>query len=209
MVVRVAPWRIALVCMLLAFTGTLDAGAAKRKRSCPRADTKTVARNGAVRLFVREGDANRTLHACLRKSRRTLKLVKNSDDDLYESAEYSNVRLAGYFVAWSYQRTDVSCKADCPPNYNATFESVQRFDLRTEGEKDVSAGVHGSALRLNRRGALGWTEEDIDGLFDVVAYDRADKRILDHGLVPTRSLRFSGRTLRWTNGGVERSATLD
>ena len=195
--------------MLLALTGAADAGSAKRKRSCPRADTNTVARNSAVRLFVREADPNSTLYACLRRSRRTIKVVANFDDGLYESAEYSNVRLAGYFVAWSFERTDISCKADCPPNYNATSYWIQRSDLRTGKEKTIDGGVHGSALRINRRGAVAWTEEDNDGLFDVLAYDRAGKRTLDHGLVPTRSLKFTGRTLRWTNGGVKRSATLN
>jgi hypothetical protein len=200
------------VCLLgaVALHAPADAAAARKaKRQCPRADTKTVARNDVVRLFERKSGGNRRLYACLRRTQRTKRVVSSYDDGLYVSADYSNVRLAGYFVAWSYERTDVSCKADCPPGYNATHRSIGLYNLRSRGARDIFGSVEQRALVLTSSGVLAWARRASDGQIEVITRSRAGKQaLLDRGAIPPSSLKLRDSTLVWANGGVERSAPL-
>ena len=198
------------LCLLgaVALSTPAEAAAEEPKRECPRAGTKTVARNGVVRLYERKRDVNRRLFACLRRSQRTKRVISSYDDGIYVSAEYSNVRLAGYFVAWSYERTDVSCKAECPPGYNATHRSIGFYDLRSRGSRDIFGAAEERALVLTSSGALAWAQRASDGQIEVVARSRSGRRVLDRGAIPPSSLRLRGSALVWTNAGVERSAPL-
>jgi hypothetical protein len=130
-----------------------------------------------------------------------------SGDGFTTSESYDNVILRGRYVAWTFVREDISCKADCPPNYDPTTEFVKTFDLRTRDEDlETTDGVAGS-LRLNTRGSLAWLILAGNGNHNVHAWDRNGARMIDTG--PITKFRLRGTTLTWVNGGdIGRRETL-
>jgi hypothetical protein len=110
-----------------------SAHAATEKR-CAMKGTKTVAKNRYARVFTRPsrgGDEVERLYGCLYSVNRRVWLDTSSDDEYVTSEEFSDVVLDGRIVSWKHTSTDISCKADCPPGYDGTTETMRRADLRT------------------------------------------------------------------------------
>src|SRR4051812_11109099 len=106
-----------LAALALALLAPPAPAAAKRAR-CAVKGSHTVAKNRFVRAYVkRDGEGNRVLHGCWRASGRKLTVAHEYDDDYVTSGAYRDVRLAGRFIAIVFEATDVSCKADCPPDF--------------------------------------------------------------------------------------------
>lgn len=128
------------------------------------------------------------------------------------------VRLAGQFVA--YVRFYICGAGQCPNS----LQAIEVRDLRDGSLVRASSSFPGSfafvdALELTDSGAMAWTLSSVpdwDGMSepvnrrrDVWANDGAGERLLDSGpQLDTHSLRLSGSTVSWVNGGVTRSEEL-
>jgi hypothetical protein len=120
----------AVALLALASAGSAEAATGK----CAMKGTKTVAKNKYARVFTRPargGDEIERLYGCLYSVNRRVWLDTSSDDEYVTSEEFTDVKLKGRFVTWRHVATDISCKADCPPGYDATTETSLRADLRT------------------------------------------------------------------------------
>jgi hypothetical protein len=204
---RVAVLVLAIV--LVTAGGAPSAEGAKRKKSCRAAHSHTIASNRYVRLFSKANhESGRNVYACLRGSGKRELITRSFDDGYVASGEYSNVGLAGRFVAWFESQTDISCKAACPPNYQATTEYIGLCNLRSGRCRQVDGEVTGHALVLTRRGALAWAQDGTEEV-EIHASDRAGERILDSGNIRPASLKVRGLVVSWTKDGQARSATLN
>ncbi len=187
---------------------TADAAA-----TCRKAGSQTVAQNRTARVYsvaVASSDnyVIARLYGCVRRSGRRVRLAEATDDDIYSSSSWSDVRLAGRFVAWSYRSDDVSCKANCPPDYSPTRRSIHLYDLRRRTSRSIAERVSDGALVLTTFGALAWATEFATGDVVVRASDAEGLRTLDRGEIAPSWLRLDGAALHWTNAGQARSARL-
>ena len=189
--------------------GASSADAAKRKAtpSCAKKGSKTVLRAPGVRVFTLpgRGDVQERLYGCLAADGRKQLLTESADDGYVTSSGFDDVRLAGHHVAWHSHATDVSCKADCPPGYNATSQSVIAYDLRRRrvARRSIVAGYTDSSLALTQRGGLAW----LSGT-QLLAADRAGTRVLDTGTIAPSSVRAEISIVSWVRDGIERFARL-
>jgi hypothetical protein len=181
---------------------------ATHSRGKCKARGTTIAKNDLGRVYEREQDAEvKSLWGCLWSVNRPIELEVAAGDDFTTFESYDDVILRGRFVAWTFVHEDISCKADCPPGYDATTEYVKTFDLRTRDDDLETTDPADGSLRLNTRGSLAWLTLAGSGNHDVHAWDRNGHRTLDTG--PITRFRLRGKTLSWVNGGdLARTATL-
>jgi hypothetical protein len=149
------------------------------------------------------------LYACRRSNGHAVRLATRTDE-FEASSDYSNVRLAGRFVAWVSSDTDLSCKAQCPPGYVATRTAIQVFDVRSRRRRTVDASPSGKALVLSRNGGVAWaTQASGGGATEVRGSVRAgDDRLLDSGAIEPASLGIEITIVSWIRDGAERFARL-
>lgn len=145
------------------------------------------------------------LYGCLWANGREL-LLDASSDDFYGSDHYGEPILGGRYVAWVYTTEDISCKADCPPNYDATTEYVNVYDLKKARGKVTTADPAFDSLRLNSSGDAAWLTLAGGGNLAVNAWKGAQSRVLDTG--PITRFRLRGPKLSWVNGDVQHAVTL-
>jgi hypothetical protein len=189
---------------LVAVAAPAPAGA---KARCAAKRSHTVAKNRLVRVYSVSRNGNRRLRGCLRATGRRVLVVREYDDGYVESGTYRDVRLAGRFVAVVFDATDVSCKAACPPDYEATQTSVVITDVRSRRDRTTRTHEAAGSLRLSTAGVAAWLAP-IAGGFEVHAYDGSGEPVLDSGAIDPASLRLAGLHLTWANAGVARSAEL-
>src|SRR5215210_6728240 len=143
-----------MLVLCVAFAG--PAGAALKRPTCKLKGSKTIAQNSFARLYER----GRNLYGCRRSSGRRVRLATRTDGvdlDSYTISAYSNVRLAGRFVAWASSVTDVSCKAACPPGYDGTQSSVEVFDMRRRRGRRVAVEPNGAReVAVSGTGRVAW-----------------------------------------------------
>jgi hypothetical protein len=182
-----------LVVALLLAVGAPSASAAGAACKPPKG-AKVQAANGQARVYVKGSG----LFGCLRSSGKTTRVAKNYDDDFVQSGSFDRVRLAGPFVAFSFTAIDVSCKADCPPDYDSSKESVHIYDLRTG--KGRSFEVDATAFDISPKGALAWTAVSETAGWDLLLVQAGSTTAgqLDTG--PVSLYGFRGTALLWTNG---------
>lgn len=193
----------AVLIALLAFAPAAEAGSSKR--TCSRSGSETVASNSTARVYTLPGrrgtDEYSRLYGCSRSLGRHVLLEVASDDDYVTSQDFSEVRLNGRMVVWKLEHTDISCKADCPAEYDPTSVFVSVRDLRARRTKTWVGDPVEKTLFVTPKGTPAWLEEA--GAFHDV---RSGRRVLDSGAIGGLTLR--GRVLSWTNAGVAKSATL-
>lgn len=156
---------------------------------------------------VSNRDGGDNLYGCLRSNNRRQLLARTADDGYVTSSSFDQVKIAGRFVAWEITDTDISCKADCPPDYDPDTTSLYVRDLRRRQTQYVPGEVDGK-LVLTRGGALAWTQNGDGGAVSVMGYDAAGQRELDSGAIGTSSLSVRGNTVSWTKDGERVSAEL-
>ena len=130
-----------LLFLSLSLSLSLSAEAATPRGKCVMKGTKTVAKNRYARVFTRpshSGDEVERLYGCLYSVNRRVWLDTSSDDDYVTSEEFTDVKLERGVVTWRHISTDISCKADCPPEYDPTTERTLRANLRTRKVTEVS-----------------------------------------------------------------------
>jgi hypothetical protein len=147
--------RLISLAAVLAVTGSLAAGAtaapAAKKPTCFKAKGKTVASHTRARVFER---GNRT-YACMRGKRPRL-LTRDFDDQYVTSGTTGQIALAGNYVAYAYNLTDVSCKAACPPEFDTSQDSLTLLNLVSGREQQVTENYDGEPFALTETGAVGW-----------------------------------------------------
>ena len=202
--------------MVLAAAVSLPAGGGASARStaaCKPRASEAVVKSRYARVYTRghidydTGETER-LYGCLYSSGRPLRLFEASDDGYVLSDSYADVRLAGRYVAWSETHTDISCKADCPPDYEPTTYGIGLADLRGRSRRGIAGQVLDGALLLSKHGFLVWAQPGPGATVDVRARDTAGVRELDTGGIDPASLSLHGSKVSWTKDGVRRSATL-
>jgi hypothetical protein len=189
---------------------TAPAGqAAKRKPTCNRAHSKTVAKNRTVRVFTVKRKGTTTLYACRRSTGRRAKLTK-SFDGFTSSAKFSDVRLRGNFVAYAYSATDQSCKADCPPDFEPTKTSIRVYNVRKHRSRTVDGYPVGKALVLSSRGGVAWASRSgTSGPVEIRGSVRSgDNRLFDSGNIDPKSLAIEITIISWKRDGTEYFARL-
>jgi hypothetical protein len=191
---------VVLVAVLGLAVGAAPAEANHSKGKCKARGT-TLAKNDSGRVYeTTTKDGSEVLWGCYWARNRGFEMDVSSGDDISTFESYGNVMLRGRFVAWTFTSEDVSCKADCPPNYDATTEFVKTYDLKTRDEDSETSDPYSGSLRLNSGGALAWlTIAAGTGNYEVHAWDGAGHRTFDTGAI-TR-FRLRGPTLSWVNGG--------
>jgi hypothetical protein len=203
----------AAVAALVAAGAAPAQGATKPKPTCKRSNSTTVAQNSAVRVFTRpdrDGYAQGTdLLACWRRTGRVRELAYAFDDDYVSSAQFALVRLRGGFVAFYTQTFDISCKAACPPDWEATRRHLNVVDVRRGTGHDVRVAERPARLLLDGRGAIAWPRPLTAGAVEVRVVDGAGERAVDSGAIAPRSLALTaGGRLSWLRDGVARSTLL-
>jgi len=214
---------VLLVLSLAAASPVSPASAAKQKAkpSCAKKGSKTLRRGSGVRVFTAaarsDGEKVVRLYGCLSANGRKQVLSERSDDGYVTGSGFDDVRLAGRYVGWHSFATDVSCKADCPPNYNAKRESVIVYDLRRRriavrsvlsGATGASLGYTRASLVLTQRGGLAWLSPGTPGPQQLNVADGGGRRVLDTGAIAASSLRAEISIVSWIRDGVERFARL-
>src|SRR3954471_18478338 len=132
---------------VLAFALAAGPASAATKPTCKRSHTKTLTQNSTTRIYQKNKSGVTTLYGCLKSKGKAVKLdVRDLDPEL--GTNFSKVRLAGRFVAWAHRTSDNSCKADCPPDYDATTDSVGVRDLRLDKTRTHKAGAGATAVEL-------------------------------------------------------------
>jgi hypothetical protein len=72
------------------------------------------------------------------------------------AGSFTQVRLNGRFVAWQFDASDLSCKADCPPDYNPLRQTINIADLRTRKRKSTAGAARPDTLSVTRGGTAIW-----------------------------------------------------
>src|SRR3954453_7752093 len=171
--------------------------AAQAAPTCTPKGTKTVAANGQARVYTRAAGAR--LYGCLRRTGRS-KLLVGPGDDYVISNSFSHVTLAGHVVGYAESTTDVSCKADCPPDYQPTRSFVVADDLRTGRTRSVQAAA--TAVAVNASGWLAWLQSAGEQTELHLSKAAQADTLVDTGALDRLSL--CGRQLLWRNGGQGR-----
>ena len=161
-----------------------------------------------VRLYVvRDREGNRRLHGCWRSTGRKLLVAADYDDGYVTSGAYRDVVLAGRFVAFVYEATDISCKAACPPDYDATHDQVTIRESRAA--QPLRALRRGAALAAavgrRGRGVAGAGRGRRRGARD---RRRRPRPAVDTGAIDAVTLTLRGPRLEWVNAGAPKSEAL-
>ena len=185
-----------LAALLMLLTAAAPADAATR--SCRAKGSTTEAQNRHARLYK----AGPRLYACMRATGRRFVLDSAHDDGYVTSSSWDDPRLGGRYAAWVSTFTDVSCKADCPPSYEATRSSIVVYDLR---RRRIAQAVSGDfAFVLTDRGALAWLVAR-DGATELhTSVPGAGQRTADAGAIEPGSLRAYYSLVLWRRDGEPR-----
>jgi len=197
---------------LLSLVSGPVAQAAGTGSRCAKAKSKTIAQNRYVRVYRVTGASATKLYACRRASGRRVALDEDSGDETLGSG-FSNVRLAGNYVAWKSATTeDPGCKAACPPGTGSgTSITVEIYDTRRGRQRTVfSAEPLGGALVLSRSGAIAWAAQDSSsGPIEIrVSVRKDDDRTIATGNIDPKSLAIELTIISWKCDGVEYFARL-
>lgn len=167
------------------------------KRMCGAKGSVTEAQNRYARLYRTAGGR---LVACVKPSGRRVVLDRNYDDGYVTSSSWSRPTLAGRHAAWVSTYTDVSCKAACPPQYEATRSSIVVYDMRRRRSVQTVSGDFDYVL--TDRGALAWLVMRDGGAELHTAVAGAGQRVVDAGAIS--SLRAYYSLVLWTRDGEPR-----
>ena len=200
---------VVLALATVALVAPASGSAAKHRKPCQRPGTHTLAHNSLARVFERTGGPqagyDTRLFGCLRATGKRVAL-SDASEDVDTAQSYGHVRLARRFVAWSFEYTDNTCKAACPPGYEPTTYAVDVRDLKRAKTRHASTSARVTAVLVSRRGALVWSQDDAK-LYAL--YGSKKPRLLDSGDYDEGSLALHGDKLTWTHAGAKRSTTLE
>jgi hypothetical protein len=204
---------LAVLACALVNTTAAEAGTAKKKCSLPKG-AKLLRKAPQVVVYSIDrssGDVTGTLYGCYRPNGKRYRLADSTDDGLGTlTVEFSKVKTNSRFVAWQWTSTDISCKADCPPDYEPTTYSIERVDLKNGKTLEWPSGqVAFSSLVVSRAGNVAWTEPaGPENVFTLKIGNKSGSKVIDTGDGGLVGIRLVGTTLSWTNAGESKSTTL-
>lgn len=185
------------------------------RSACPPAGRRLLMGNGVVRVYSAPGPAPRApVEACLVRTGARMTLIRPG---LGCCASLGTVALAGSVVAFLESRFGVDSGTDSIGVVDVASRRVLRR-LADVGHW-VDAGILGSErvgeLVVGRNGSVAWTESRrarpaAGPTFLVIAAAASGRpAVLDEGpAVDESSLRLSGSTLSWRDGGRLATARL-
>jgi hypothetical protein len=155
----------AALLLALAPAASAPAATSKVKRCTPKG-ARTIHRTSEARVYTLKGPSERSgdetvqrrLYGCLFSTGRPVLLTESYDDDFVASGEFSQVRVNGRFVAWQFDASDVSCKADCPPDYNPLTQTIHIADLKSRKKKSTTGAAKPDTLSVTRGGTAIWLD---------------------------------------------------
>jgi hypothetical protein len=181
---------------------------------CAVKGSETVRGSDKVRVYSKDG----VLYGCVRSSGVTRKLYEPGTFIPNEYSFAHHVRIAGYHVAHVVSSACTVCGDGGP---FATLHEVElrsgrhrRLDHVRNRPRDKGTGI--DALVIDRCGRIAYRAV----LDSVYAHDQTDpdpelhtwvgkvRRRIDRGAIRRDSIRLEPGSVRWVNGGVERSAPL-
>ncbi len=221
---RVQPGLMASLCIALIATTTTttpaSAATQKAKPSCAMKGSKTVVRAPGVRVFtakdVDDEEGLVVLYGCLSAIGHKQELAENVPSNPGGiSGDFSDIRVAGRYVAWHRIEHDGSCKAACPEHYDYTLEAVVVYDLQRRRPlrnwvlPDYTT-YRSRSLALTQRGGLAWlTAPDGPGTTpQLEVLDQDGRRVLDSGNIAPTSVRAEISIVSWVRDGIEHFARL-
>src|SRR3954470_13390466 len=162
--------------------------------SCAAKGAKKLAGNSQAVVYTRGGGSK--LYGCLRRTGRS-RLLVGPGDGYVTFNSFGHVTLAGHVVGYAETLTDVSCKADCPPEYEPTRNYVVADDLQKHQTRTVSAFA--TTVAVNAQGWLAWLQAAGDQSELHFSKAPGADTMLDTGALDR--LSFCGNQLLWRNGG--------
>ena len=162
--------------------------------SCAPQGAKRLAANGEAVVYTRAKGSR--LYGCLRRTGRS-RLLVGSGDGYGTFISFSHVTLAGHVVGYAETLTDISCKADCPPDYDPTRDYVVADDLRKHQTRTVTASA--TTVAVNARGWLAWLQAAGDQSELHISQGPGVDTVVDTGTLDRVS--FCGAQLLWRNAG--------
>jgi hypothetical protein len=192
-----------LLCILAAalVAGVFPPATSAARDRCALPGSKTLLDNGRARVYERSD----VLYGCDRLTGRHRRLARQYLDDIFLLESWVDPLLNERFVAWRDRRIDASCKAECPPDYDAETTSIVAVDLRTGSRRAVPYEGTVVAHAVSRTGGLAFL---IDRRELWVA-DGGGRRVVELAEIEPASLRMRRSTLTWESGGERRSRPVD
>jgi len=199
---------VAAVTLALALGGAFadSAPAARTAKSCAPRHAKVAQQDREVQVYTVKADysgtSGRATMACLRGGHRRVRVGDSFDDGYVTSATLSRLVLIGHRVGSVQSTTDQSCKAACPPGYEATRVRVQVTDVRSGSRRQakVTGSLLNRGLPMSRSGTVAWLEGARGSARLKTLDSRGAVSLVDSGAVDPASVRITGRTLRWVKG---------
>jgi hypothetical protein len=216
--VPMSTMRFAITTVVVAtvFAGVAAMPAAAKKPTCKRPGTSTVVQNRDVRVFTRTPPTpsnfkTTILYGCRKRTGHSRRLAKRFDDGIFDSEDFGLVRVRGNSVALYHKLFDVSCKADCPPGFEATTRFLKLVDLRLKTARVVKIDSRPAESRLliDKHGDMVWPRWLAFNQIEVRALDATGEHVVDSGPIHPESLGLSAAgQLRWTKDGVGKTVAL-
>ena len=157
----------ALAVSLVAAAALPATASAKSKKPCTHSGSKTIASNSTSRVYkvdTPDGGADGmtldNVYGCWRSGDRRTLLATEYDDDFVTSGHVNRIVLGGRYVLVLFTAEDISCKADCPPDYDPTTTDLTAYDLKRRKHKrlDVGDKIDAKSLKITDTTAT-WTND--------------------------------------------------
>jgi len=150
------------------------------------------------------------MYGCRRSTGRRVKLDTKSSDGITNEDTYDRVQIVDNHVSWVSTLIDQSCKAACPPGFDAPTIRIAVKSISTRKFRSVVAAPIDDAIVLSAKGAVAWAAKgSAPGVVEIHASPRGtEDRIVDSGNINTGSLAIEISIISWMRDGAERFARL-
>ena len=160
---------VPVLAVALAAAAALPAAAPAKAKAklCAHRGSKTLASNSTGRVYrvdVADGGADGmtldNIFGCWGNGDRRTLLATEYDDDYVTSGHVTGLVLGGRYVLVLFTAQDVSCKADCPADFDTSTTSLVAYDLKRRTHKRLDSGDKIDAKSLKITGSTAtWTND--------------------------------------------------
>lgn len=216
---------LVVVCTVAASTSAASRSGASQghisrvRQRCVPKRSQILGRSGSSVLFRQitgpddgKYGAPHSLFGCRNARQTPLDLFDFEDGDIPSVVLTSfNGSYAAYFLGWEAATCVFYESAGAEHCGQSLFESVnlRTGHVRVSGAEESTGAVEPpKALVVSHDGWIAWIAPERSGTAPLMAQDSTGRRTLDPGPIDTRSLRMSGKKVRWTDAGVAHSAVL-
>ncbi|HEY8304952.1 MAG TPA: hypothetical protein VIG42_10255 [Solirubrobacteraceae bacterium] len=189
------------------------------RHRCVPVKSEVIARHGASLLFIhRTGPSDykygapHALYGCRSAHQAPTLLFDFEDGDRPEIVIAAfNGSYAAFFLGWQSSTCSFYESAGAIDCSQSLFESVNLGGARggvSVTNEDPNFTEPPSALVVTHAGWIAWAARLSRTSQPLLARDSRGERTLDAGPIDARSLRVSGKNVRWSDAGVAHSAVL-